>query len=204
MPILVFSQGPYQGEIPSEKIKQENLAALNGKCRIILVRHGETKWNAQGAAQGWTDIPLNDEGKDQARVLSDKLSEIPIQCVYSSSLSRATETAQIIANPHKASVIPDPTLRFYNRNKKWLNIFRSKKSKKEHMVKEIMTDSVAYLKKLAHDHPEETLVVVTHARVIKYILVALGENNHKDIAIRNGAFITVLGSEDSLVLERSQ
>jgi uncharacterized phosphatase len=64
---------------------------------IYLARHGETEWNRVGRWQGATDIPLSDVGRAQARDLAVKLRERRIARVHASSLSRAMETAQIIA-----------------------------------------------------------------------------------------------------------
>ncbi len=65
---------------------------------LLLVRHGETEWNRLGRFQGHTDIALNDEGRRQARVLAAGLSGRTISAVAASDLSRARETAQIIAD----------------------------------------------------------------------------------------------------------
>lgn len=64
---------------------------------IYLARHGETEWNRIGRWQGATDIPLSDIGRAQARVLANKLRDRRIGQVYASHLSRALETAQIVA-----------------------------------------------------------------------------------------------------------
>lgn len=67
---------------------------------LILVRHGETEWNRARRIQGRTDIPLNDDGRAQAREtalrLVDEIAAGPA-VVISSDLSRAKETAEIIA-----------------------------------------------------------------------------------------------------------
>jgi broad specificity phosphatase PhoE len=68
---------------------------------LILVRHGETDWNRDGRIQGATDVPLNDTGRRQARDAAASLREtldsaVPT-FVAASDLSRASETAQIIA-----------------------------------------------------------------------------------------------------------
>jgi broad specificity phosphatase PhoE len=64
---------------------------------IYLARHGETEWNRAGRWQGGTDIPLSDVGRAQARELAGKLRDQAIAQVHASQLSRALETAQIVA-----------------------------------------------------------------------------------------------------------
>ena len=77
-----------------------NIPKKGRKKRIILVRHGETDWNKQGRFQGQIDIPLNQNGKFQAKAASEFLKNNIIQKAFSSSLSRPKETAQIILNEH--------------------------------------------------------------------------------------------------------
>ena len=79
---------------------QPNLPHKTSKTRIILVRHGETDWNQQGRFQGQIDIPLNQNGKTQAKAASEFLKNILIQKAFSSTLSRPIETAQIILKEH--------------------------------------------------------------------------------------------------------
>ena len=64
--------------------------------RLLLVRHGETDWNADGRLQGQTDRPLSDFGRKQARGLADELAAEGFEAIYSSDLARARETAEII------------------------------------------------------------------------------------------------------------
>ena len=70
---------------------------------LLLVRHGETDWNAQGRWQGQCDVPLNAQGREQARRLGERLARLwasgelaPPTCLLSSDLCRATETAQLL------------------------------------------------------------------------------------------------------------
>ena len=78
---------------------------------IVLVRHGETDWNLEGRVQGHTDRPLNATGLAQARELAAALAEEPLDAIYASDLSRAFETARILAQPHELDVVAAPGLR---------------------------------------------------------------------------------------------
>jgi uncharacterized phosphatase len=80
--------------------------------QICLIRHGETDWNYFGRIQGSTDIPLNDRGRDQARSVARYLGREDWDCIYSSPLSRAFDTATAIAGETGISdIVTDPRLR---------------------------------------------------------------------------------------------
>jgi uncharacterized phosphatase len=64
---------------------------------FALVRHGQTDWNAERRLQGSTDIPLNDVGRGQARDAVAVLAPYEWDAIVSSPLSRAAETADLIA-----------------------------------------------------------------------------------------------------------
>jgi broad specificity phosphatase PhoE len=76
---------------------------------ILLVRHGETDWNRARRWQGHTDTPLNDAGRAQARELAARLD--PPDAIVASDLTRARETAEILAGRFDIAVELDPRLR---------------------------------------------------------------------------------------------
>ncbi|XP_021908381.1 phosphoglycerate mutase-like protein 4, partial [Carica papaya] len=90
-----------------------NVIDSSAFAEVIVVRHGETSWNAERRIQGHIDIELNEVGRQQAASLADRLSKEPkISWVYSSDLKRALETAEIIATRCGGlEVIKDPGLR---------------------------------------------------------------------------------------------
>ncbi|MEL6459590.1 MAG: alpha-ribazole phosphatase [Cyanobacteria bacterium J06621_15] len=69
--------------------------------RLLLVRHGETEWNQQSKYQGQVDVSLNKNGESQSQKLAEFLRDISIDKVYSSSLLRAKETAEIVLQYHQ-------------------------------------------------------------------------------------------------------
>ncbi len=74
---------------------------------LVLVRHGDTEWNRTGRVQGLSDIPLNDTGRRQAREAGRRLRGQRWTAIASSPLSRAAETAEIIA---REAGLPAPEL----------------------------------------------------------------------------------------------
>lgn len=70
---------------------------MNDLAQICIARHGETDWNIAGILQGWTDVPLNAQGRGQAHELTAAFAGSGFSQIYSSPLSRALETAEIIS-----------------------------------------------------------------------------------------------------------
>jgi 2,3-bisphosphoglycerate-dependent phosphoglycerate mutase len=87
---------------------------MQAPTRIIAVRHGETAWNVDTRLQGQLDIPLNPNGREQARRVALALRDDAPDVIYSSDLSRARETAQAVASLLGLPLTTDAGLRERN------------------------------------------------------------------------------------------
>jgi probable phosphoglycerate mutase len=78
---------------------------------LIIFRHGETDWNKEKKLQGHINIPLNDHGVSQAQELAKRVQDKGIEIIYSSDLSRAKKTAEIVAELSNVDIVYDARLR---------------------------------------------------------------------------------------------
>ena len=79
----------------------------NKRTRFYLIRHGETDWNKAGRYQGRTNIDLNAEGREQARLLGERFRFLPLDALYVSPLIRAVETANEVARTTGITPVTD-------------------------------------------------------------------------------------------------
>lgn len=77
---------------------------------FYFLRHGQTDWNKDHRLQGATDIPLNDQGRSQAEAARQKFAVMSLDVIIASPLSRAKETAEIIATGRGIKVVTDSRL----------------------------------------------------------------------------------------------
>jgi glucosyl-3-phosphoglycerate phosphatase len=82
--------------------------------RLVMWRHGRTAWNVEGRAQGTTDVPLDDVGRQQARESAARLASLQPRFVWSSPLSRARDTAAELATLTGLQVRQDQRLQEIN------------------------------------------------------------------------------------------
>ncbi len=82
---------------------------------IYIVRHGETRWNAEGRIQGHTDIELTEWGREQARATARRLAGISLSAAYCSDMARTRETALTILGERETPLYPVQELREYNK-----------------------------------------------------------------------------------------
>ena len=146
---------------------------------LYLVRHGETDWNRQRRIQGLTDIPLNDTGRSQAMAAGMLLARRSWDAVYASPLSRARETASIIATELG---LAEPTLldalveRNYGAAEglDWMQVERQfphgasvpgRESREQ-----VGARVVPALIELAEERAGQSLVIVSHGGAIRAVL----------------------------------
>ncbi len=81
-------------------------------AKLVLVRHGQSLWNLENRFTGWVDVPLTDQGRDEARRAATQLRDISFAVAYTSMLNRAQETLEILLREldQRPPVIRDPAL----------------------------------------------------------------------------------------------
>ena len=79
--------------------------------RFLIVRHGETAWNADGRIQGHSNTALSEHGIQQARATASRLADVAIDAAYSSDLVRASETARILLEGRDTPLVQTAELR---------------------------------------------------------------------------------------------
>jgi len=151
---------------------------------FALVRHGQTDWNAAGRIQGATDVPLNDVGRGQATEAVAPLSAYDWDFVVASPLSRAAETADIIATDLGLEVtrhLPGLVERNYGpaeglsagpeldalRVEGNYGSFRGAEA-----AQSVSDRGLGALRLLADDYPGARIVVVCHGTLIRLSLMA--------------------------------
>jgi broad specificity phosphatase PhoE len=154
---------------------------------LLLVRHGETDWNAEGRLQGHTDRPLNEHGRRQAKDLAERLAGEGADAIYTSDLVRAKETAEIVGERLGLTVVVDPDLR----EKDWGTWEGLTGDERVHveLVGESTEDHrdrvMGAIRGIVARHPAQRIVVVTHGGSLRRIQAAV--NGVADPVIENCA-----------------
>jgi broad specificity phosphatase PhoE len=184
--------------------------------RLFLIRHGETAWNKDEVFRGRFDVELNEHGLEQARLTADALRRLELSAVYSSLLSRAYDTARLIAEPHGLSVIIEPALTdidygiwqgmSHHQVKEqcpgvyglWTTAPQKVRFEEGESLDDVKTRALQALKQISGRHPGQNVVAVSHRVVNKVLMCALLglDNSHFWSLRQDTCAINVIEEDD--------
>lgn len=160
--------------------------------RLLLIRHGESTWNAEGRVQGWANPPLSEIGCEQARQLARRLAgeERSLAAIYTSSLMRARQTAEAISAVFGLAAQADERLRemhvgdltgltgpeIEQRFPEWIALRRAGQWVTPPGGEDgdsFADRSMAAMADLLARHPEQTVAVVSHGGTLGVCLAGL-------------------------------
>ena len=132
---------------------------------LVLVRHGQSIWNLENRFTGETDIPLTEQGRNEARAAGEKLRDIPFDHGFTSILQRAIDTMSILLEAARQPLLPVTRDRALNER----NYGRLQGLNKKAVAEQYGDDQVAHWRRSYSDRPPggESLAD-TAGRVIPY------------------------------------
>jgi len=162
--------------------------------RIILVRHGETKWNKEGRYQGQIDTDLSEEGLRQTELVAEALKDTHIDVFYGSPLRRSYQTAQMIAKYHDDAPVRVEARFTEISHGEWEGLLSTEvDAKYGQMVKDwkdqphtvhmpggehleqVQERSMAAIHDIVEKHPNQTVLVAAHDAINKVIICGVLE-----------------------------
>ncbi len=155
--------------------------------RIFITRHGETDWNREGIAQGRTDIPLNKAGIEQAGRLAKRLASERIDVIYSSSLSRALDTARIVQrfHPHAKIVVDEDLVEICLGESEGVKLGVEWKNELFYDVpigpggespRDVLERAVRAINRIILENPEKSALIVSHGGVKRMLTMHLRDH----------------------------
>jgi broad specificity phosphatase PhoE len=165
---------------------------------VYLVRHGQTAWNREEVFRGRADIALNETGREEALLAGQYLKKVAVNAIYSSPLSRAVETAEVIARYQDKKVLISDGLididfgqwqgvshevvmeRYGELYRQWKDNPHMVRFPGGETLEEVRERALRAVDEILLEHSDETLVMVSH-RVVNKTLVCglLGlDNSH--------------------------
>ncbi|OGK44130.1 hypothetical protein A2957_03230 [Candidatus Roizmanbacteria bacterium RIFCSPLOWO2_01_FULL_38_11] len=189
-------------------------------CVMYIARHGETDWNMKKLLMGGgSDIPLNQNGEQQAKELSEHLDDIHFDAIFSSSLERATKTAEYVALKRKLAVKTTEALKerrfgpyegkhysvLNNELKDTLEKFDELPDEEKFSFKlhdgiesdeELEARVITYLREVSVAYQGKTVLILCHGAIMRFLLWKFGMGTYKQldydvVEIHNTAYIKV-------------
>lgn len=158
---------------------------MNKRSTIGWIRHGVTEWNQLGRIQGVTDIPLSQEGIEQAKLLAERLASEDKQWdgIVASDLERAATTGKIIAERLGLPLLTDARLRersfgeaegktLPERLERWGEDWRQRVPDQENTVS-VVKRGIAFVDELVNAHPGQSWLIVSHGSFLTAMLHSL-------------------------------
>lgn len=156
--------------------------------KLIIIRHGATDWNIENRYQGHKDMPLNEVGRAQVLQLADQLANENVDVVYSSDLTRAIQTADLIFGQRGIPIYKTDRLRECNFGTWEGFTMEELKEKVPQEVAAFQADPINFvsphgesrnqmarrvtkmIEEIVHTHPNKTIAIVTHDGPIAAIM----------------------------------
>ena len=178
--------------------------------RVYFVRHGQTDWNKQQRIQGRTDIPLNEEGITQAEKSAQYFSNELFDLVVTSPLTRAKQTAQIIAATNNLPIVE--MLQFIEKNygdiegltlEERANRFPNGQCENQESLEQLIDRIKDGLAHLEANYKGKNIIVVAHGGIINALLAHLsnGEIGTGKTRLNNACITKIIYSKNSWKIE---
>lgn len=155
---------------------------------LLLIRHGQTDWNRERKIMGRKPIPLNEQGREQAKKLAHYLSVSPLDVCFSSPVLRAAETAQIICA--QQNILPEHRDElseidygiWVDQTFAWVHQHQAEAWQKYRTdpndlvfpggesVKQVLTRVARLVDEVFAQHPGKRVAFVSHADVLKFAI----------------------------------
>lgn len=161
--------------------------------RVFVVRHGQTNWNIQKILQGHQDIPLNEEGHIQAKLLGDRFKDLSFDCWISSDLTRCIQTTKGIESSIGPDKVPNKFIKsasFRERfmgdvegmkiadaKKKYGNEYRNLGETRDEMIHRIYKCWLECMEKCVSEG-DKNVLLCTHGGVIRNFINYLYYEKH--------------------------
>ncbi len=182
----------------------------NNVCTLYIARHGETEWNIKRIIQGQSNSNLTPNGIEQAKMLCKDLRDIKFDALYSSDLSRAKQTAEIISLEKQLAISASHLLRErnygswqgkpmkeYSENiKQALDKLGDISLEERQRIKihedvesdhEIVSRFITILREVSIINPNKNILVISHGGIMRAFLKSLGYFP-REIALNPGGF----------------
>lgn len=191
----------------------------NDITTIYVIRHGESEGNIHAHNNPdtiFTDeteygSPLTEKGKEQARLVSQRLEDLDFAAIFSSDLIRAKETAEIVAKPHGLSVVTNNTIRERNWGAQMSKSIRSEieeavkaLNEEERLAHRYFPDGETgleaikrftnFLEEIVPAYKGQKIAVVNHGNIMRSFLVKIGFAKYDELpsgSLENTAYFVL-------------